>query len=70
MLINFKSLVYSCGYKRYYKISNPKKITQTLNKIKKTNGPVFVEVKIIKGVIEKLKRPKDLISVKKNFIKT
>ena len=68
--INFEKLSKSIGYKNYFKISKTKEIKKTLNKFIKTTGPCLLEVKIRNGSLKNLSRPKNLIHIKKNFIKT
>jgi len=67
--IDFKKLSSSLGYKSYYKISNYKEIKAILNKFFKAKGPVLLEVKIKNGSLKNLSRPKNLITIKQNFIK-
>ena len=40
-----------------------------MKKFLKSKGPVLLEVKIRKGTIKNLQRPKKLILLKKNFMK-
>jgi len=67
--INFKSLVMSLGYKNYYKTSEKKKFKLTIIKFLKSKGPSFLEVLISNGTINNLKRPKNLLEIKKLFMK-
>jgi phosphonopyruvate decarboxylase len=67
--INFKNLVKSVGYKKYYKISNKKNMSKNIKKFMNSNGPSFLEVIISNGTINNLSRPKDLIEIKNKFMK-
>jgi phosphonopyruvate decarboxylase len=67
--INFKKLSLSLGYKRYFKSDNKLNFSKELNKFLKSNGPSFFEIKIRNEKIKNLARPKELKSVKSNFIK-
>ena len=67
--IDFKKLTKSIGYNNYYKISNKKKIDTTLNKFLRSKGPSFLEILISESTIKDLKRPKNLIRIKKLFMK-
>lgn len=67
--INFKNLVKSLNYKNYFKITNTKSYISILKKFLKSSGPSFLEVIITEGVIENLERPKNLIKIKKEFMK-
>jgi len=67
--INFKSLVMSLGYKNYYKLSKKKNFKSVIIKFLKSKGPSFLEVLISRGTINNLKRPKNLIEIKKLFMK-
>ncbi len=66
--INLKNLSKSCGYKKYFMISNLRKINSTLQKFLNSTGPSFLEVKIKSGVLRNLKRPKDLFRIKNKFM--
>jgi len=67
--INFKNLVKSMGYKKYYKISNKNNMSQNIKKFLNSNGPSFLEVIISNGSIDNLSRPKNLIKIKNKFMK-
>ena len=67
--INFKSLIKSLGYKKYYKISNKENLSKNIKKFLNSKGPSFLEVIISNGTINKLSRPRNLIKIKKNFMK-
>ena len=66
--INLKNLSKSCGYKKYFMISNLRKINSTLQKFLNSTGPSFLEVKIMSGVLRNLKRRKDLFRIKNKFM--
>ena len=68
--LNIKKLILSSGYKNYYLIKSFDKISITINKFLKSKGPSFLEIKIGIGSIKDLKRPKNLLQIKKNFIKS
>ena len=67
--IDFKKLSLSVGYKNYYLLSSKKNIEKKIKEFLLSSGPSFLEVKISKGKINPLGRPKNLINIKKNFIK-
>ena len=67
--IDFKNLVKSLGYKKYFKISHKKKIRPTLKKFLKSKGPSFLEVITKLESSKNLIRPSNLIKIKKNFMK-
>lgn len=66
--INFKNLVMSLGYKNYYKVSKKSSFKSALTKLLKSKGPSFLEVIISTGTLNNLKRPKNLIKIKKIFM--
>ena len=57
------------GYKNYYKVNDANNYNKILKNLIKSKGPSFLEVKINPGTFKKLTRPKNLLSVKKEFIK-
>jgi phosphonopyruvate decarboxylase len=67
--VNFKNISKSFGYKNYYLAKNNLSFNQNLKYFLKSNGPSFFEVRIRSESIKNLSRPKDLIKIKKNFIK-
>ena len=67
--IDFKKLVESIGYKKYFKIKKKDKIDITTKKFLKSKGPSFLEVQISTGSPSNLLRPKNLIKIKKKFMK-
>ena len=67
--IDFRNLVKSLNYKNYFKITSSKNYINILKKFLKLPGPSFLEVIITEGVIKNLERPKNLIKIKKEFMK-
>jgi phosphonopyruvate decarboxylase len=67
--INFEKIVKEFGYKKYFKIKNTNDIKRSITKFLSSAGPSFLEVIINPGIQKKLTRPKDLLEIKKNFIK-
>lgn len=67
--INFYKLAKDLGYKNIFKIYNKSNISIKLLKFIKSNGPSLLEIITEVGTINNLKRPKNLIKIKKKFIK-
>ena len=67
--IDFKNLVMSLGYKKYFVIKNKDHLKSVLKKFVKSPGPSFLEVKITNGSLKYLQRPKNLIKIKDQFLK-
>lgn len=67
--INFEKIVKEFGYKKYFKIKNTNDIKRSIGKFLSSAGPSFLEVIINPGTQKKLTRPKNLLEIKKNFIK-
>ena len=67
--INFEKIVKEFGYKKYFKIKNTNDIKRSIAKFLSSAGPSFLEVIINPGTQKKLTRPKNLLEIKKNFIK-
>lgn len=67
--IKFKEFSKSIGFKNYFLLSEKKKTKMQLEKLFKSKGPNFFEVRIETGTLEKLSRPKNFINIKKNFQK-
>ncbi len=65
--LNFKKISQAFNFKNYELIKS-KKDVKKLTQILKKDGPIFVEVKIKNKSIENLKRPKQLLKIKKNFM--
>lgn len=67
--INFKTLVKSIGYKKYYKITRVNKNPlQIIKNFIKHKGPSLLEVKIKNKSIKDLSRPKNLLLIKERFM--
>jgi phosphonopyruvate decarboxylase len=67
--INFKKLSSSVGYKNYFHLSSENNNKKKIKEFLLSSGPSFLEVKISKGKINPLGRPKNFINIKKKFIK-
>jgi len=67
--VNFKNISKSFGYKNYYFAKNNLSFNKNLKYFLKSKGPSFFEIYIRSESIKNLSRPKDLIKIKKNFIK-
>ncbi len=66
---DFKNLVMSLGYKKYFVIKNKDHLKAVLIKFIKSSGPSFLEVKITNGSLKYLQRPNNLIKIKDQFLK-
>ena len=67
--IDFKNLVKSIGYKKYFFSDNKKNFDFKLKKFLKSSGPSFFEIRVLNKSMKNLERPKDLKLIKKHFIK-
>ncbi len=67
--IDFRSLSKSLGFKNYYSIKNKRELNKNLKNFLSTNNLSFLEVKVRNNRIKKLPRPKDLITIKDQFMK-
>ena len=67
--INFEKIVKEFGYKKYFKIKNTNDVKRSISNFLSSVGPSFLEVIINTGTQKKLTRPKNLLEIKKNFIK-
>ena len=67
--INFKKLSNSLGFKNFYSIQNDRNLKKNIQKFLKGNNLSFLEVKVSNSKIKNLPRPKDLIKIKKLFMK-
>tara|TARA_E500000178_G_scaffold348234_1_gene402974 strand:+ start:1778 stop:2890 length:1113 start_codon:yes stop_codon:yes gene_type:complete len=67
--INLKMFSMSIGYKNYFLIKNKGQINKILKKFISCDGPSFLEVKIKTGSLSKLKRIKNLLPIRENFMK-
>ena len=66
--IDMKKLIFSVGYNNFFKINKKDQLNLTLSKFLKSKGPSFLEIKIKSGSINNLKRPRNLIEIKKKFM--
>ena len=67
--IDFRLLSKAFKFKSYFLIENENEIKKTLSRFLKTQGPVFLEVRIKSGSINNLGRPKNLKNIKSNFMR-
>ena len=66
---NLAEVSIGMGYKHYILIEKDKEIKKKIKKFLTLKGPAFLEVKIRKGAIKDLQRPKSLIDKKNYFMK-
>jgi phosphonopyruvate decarboxylase len=66
--VDFKKIVKSFNYKKYYYANNNFKLKKELISFLNSKGPSFFEIIIDNGTIKNLSRPKNLIDIKKNFL--
>ena len=55
---NFCQLALSCGYREALSVDSETGIKEALEKLQKTKGPAFLEIKIRHGARKNLGRPK------------
>ena len=67
--VNFKNISKSFGYKNYYLAKDSLSLNKNLRSFLKFKGPSFLEILIRSKSIPNLSRPKNLLSIKKKFIK-
>ncbi len=67
--VNLEKISLGLGYKNYSFLSSEHKIISMLKSFIKKQGPSLLEVEIQTGSINNLNRPKNLISIKKKFMK-
>jgi phosphonopyruvate decarboxylase len=67
--VSFKNISKSFGYKNYYLAKDNLSFVKNLRYFLKFKGPSFFEIFIRSKSIKNLSRPKNLIRIKKNFIK-
>ena len=67
--INFEKLSKSLGFKKFYKINDPKNLKKKIKDFLLGNSLSFLEVKIGNSKIKKLPRPTNLIKIKNQFMK-
>ena len=66
--MQFTKIGKSLGYKNVFIIKNIKQLKLNFKKFLKLNGPSLIEVLIKSGSLNKLKRPRNFIKIKKNFM--
>ena len=64
--INYKLLVKSLGFKKYFYVQN--KSLLSINQFLKSSGPSFLHVKVKIGTLKNLYRPKNFQFLKKSFL--
>ena len=67
--VDIKKLVDAVRYNKYFILNKKKEIKNVLKSFLKQKGPSLLEVKIQQGSIDNLKRPQNLLSIKKEFTK-
>jgi len=67
--INFEKLSKAFGYKKYFLIKDKNQLNSKIKVFMRAKGPVFLEILINQGSIKNLMRPKNLFSIKKEFMK-
>ena len=67
--VNFEKLSKSLGFKKFYCIKNEKNLKKNIINFLSENSLSFLEVRVGNSKIKKLPRPKDLIKIKKQFMK-
>jgi len=67
--VSFKNISKSFGYKNYYLAKDNLSFVKNLRYFLKSKGPSFFEILIRAKSIKNLSRPKNLLRIKKNFIK-
>jgi phosphonopyruvate decarboxylase len=55
--IDLPKIALSCGYARSFSISDKESLKKIFEEVKKTNAPVFIEIKVKKGARKDLGRP-------------
>ena len=68
-IVNFEKLSKSFGFKNFYSIQNKADIKKNIKDFLNSKNRSFLEVKVANNKIKKLPRPKNLISIKKEFMK-
>ncbi len=67
--IDFKKLAVSLGYKKYFLIKSKKNLNLNIKNFLYEKRLSFLEVQVSNSKIKNLPRPKNLIKIKKNFMK-
>ena len=55
--INFPKIAEGCGYEYVFSVSDKKSLCEILNRMKKMQGPILLEIKVKKGARKDLGRP-------------
>ena len=66
--INFEKISKGFNFKRFFISSSEKNLEKNLSRFLKLDGPSFFEIKIKNKSMKNLIRPKNLLTVKKNFL--
>ena len=66
--MDIKKISLGLGFKNYFQIENNKNVDKVLKKFLTLSGPNFLNVKIKSKSIQNLKRPSNLIGIKKLFM--
>ena len=66
--INIKKLVLSLGYKKYFMINSKSQLNKIIPNFLRSDGPIFLEVRVKQYSLKNLIRPKNLTLIKKNFM--
>ena len=67
--VDFRKLSQSLGIKNFYFIKNKVNINKKIKNFINNKNPSFLEVKVTGCKINELPRPKDLIKIKREFMK-
>ena len=67
--LDLRKITKGMGYKKYFYLNKKSSVTKVLNKFLLSKGPSFLEVIIKKGTMKNLLRPKNLLEIKKKFMK-
>ena len=64
-----KKLSQSLGFKKFYFTNKITNLQKLIKKFLTLNGPSFLHIKINKGTLSNLIRPKNFDEIKRNFMK-
>tara|TARA_X000000368_G_scaffold419092_1_gene422379 strand:- start:7760 stop:8872 length:1113 start_codon:yes stop_codon:yes gene_type:complete len=67
--VDLRQVSLGLGYKKYFYLHKESKINTTVKRFLRSSGPTFLEVRIKKGSMKNLKRPKNLVFLKNEFMK-
>ena len=67
--VNFEKLSKSLGFKKFYLIKNDHNLIKNIKTFLSEKSLSFLEAKISNNKIKKLPRPKNLLKIKKEFMK-